>query len=96
DLDVGDADDAIMVSRFVEARTLFLSSSSLDEQTTLPNPNYMDGQNDVAWLVRAHMCFRFPGTPPCCLNIFDRFLSVRVVFLSKLQLVGIRCVFLGP
>ncbi|KAH9032127.1 hypothetical protein EDB85DRAFT_2073966 [Lactarius pseudohatsudake] len=92
-----------MVSRVVEARTLFLSSSSLDEvpalmieqQTTPPNPNYMDGQNDVAWLclivfrdqtIQVDIRSRIlPQTPYLSVNNINRFLSARVVSLAGLQ-----------
>ena len=35
-----------------------------------------------------------PETLYLCINIIDRFLSVRVVSLAKLQLVGITCLFI--
>ena len=47
------------------------------------------------WLVQVHVRFRLmPETLFLCINIIDRFLSVRVVSLAKLQLVGITCLFI--
>ncbi|KAH9170690.1 hypothetical protein EDB89DRAFT_1907533 [Lactarius sanguifluus] len=68
--DVGDADDAMMVSR----------------ANYSPNPNYMDSQNDVAWLVRAHMYFCFPRTPPRCCACFLGLLLSAVNFLYWVDL----------
>jgi G2/mitotic-specific cyclin 1/2 len=71
--------------------------------TTLPNPEYMASQKELAWsmcgilldwLVQVHAHFRLPPeTLFLCLNIIDRFLSARVVSLAKLQLVGITGLF---
>src|SRR6266702_2794361 len=47
-------------------------------------------------ILQADMCFRLlPETLHLAVNIIDRFLPARVMSLAKLQLVGIRCVFLG-
>jgi len=46
------------------------------------------------WLVQVHAHFRLlPETLFLCVNIINRFLSARVVSLTKLQLVGIACLF---
>jgi len=73
--------------------------------TTLPNPDYMASQKELAWsmrgilldwLVQVHARFRLlPETLFLCVNIIDRFLSARVVSLAKLQLVGITCLFIS-
>lgn len=78
---------------------------TLLQQTTMPNPNYMANQKDLAWkmrgiltdwLVQVHSRFRLlPETLFLCVNIMDRFLSARVVSLAKLQLVGITCMFIA-
>lgn len=75
------------------------------QQTTMPNPNYMANQKDLAWkmrgiltdwLIQVHSRFRLlPETLFLCVNIIDRFLSARVVSLAKLQLVGITCMFIA-
>ena len=73
--------------------------------TTMPNPNYMESQKELAWqmrgiltdwLIQVHVRFRLlPETLFLCVNIIDRFLSARVVSLAKLQLVGITCMFIA-
>ncbi|KAH9962188.1 cyclin-like protein [Russula dissimulans] len=102
DLDAEDADDPMMVSEYVNEIFDYLK---IVEQTTLPNPNYMDNQKDLAWkmrgiltdwLIQVHTRFRLlPETLYLAVNIIDRFLSARVVSLAKLQLVGITCMFLA-
>ena len=73
--------------------------------TTMPNPNYMESQKELAWkmrgiltdwLIQVHVRFRLlPETLFLCVNIIDRFLSARVVSLAKLQLVGVTCMFIA-
>ncbi len=75
------------------------------QQTTMPNPHYMENQKDLAWkmrgilidwLIQVHSRFRLlPETLFLAVNIIDRFLSKRVVSLAKLQLVGITCMFIA-
>jgi hypothetical protein len=65
----------------------------------------MENQKDLAWkmrgilndwLIEVHTQFRLlPETLFLAINIIDRFLSVRVVSLAKLQLVGITCLFMS-
>ncbi|CAL1708915.1 unnamed protein product [Somion occarium] len=102
DLDAEDADDPLMVSEYVVEIFEYLKGI---EQTTMPNPNYMEMQRDLAWkmrgiltdwLIQVHSRFRLlPETLFLCVNIIDRFLSQRVVSLAKLQLVGITCMFIA-
>ncbi|KAI1798006.1 cyclin-like protein [Ganoderma leucocontextum] len=102
DLDVEDTDDPLMVSEYVVEIFDYLKGV---EQTTMPNPNYMANQKDLAWkmrgiltdwLIQVHSRFRLlPETLFLCVNIIDRFLSARVVSLAKLQLVGITCMFIA-
>jgi G2/mitotic-specific cyclin 2 len=71
----------------------------------MPNPNYMDSQKElqwkmriilVDWLIDVHNKFRLlPETLYLAVNIIDRFLSLRVVSLVKLQLVGITSMFIA-
>ena len=71
----------------------------------MPNPNYMEMQKDLAWnmrgiltdwLIQVHSRFRLlPETLFLAVNIIDRFLSMRVVSLAKLQLVGITAMFIA-
>lgn len=102
DLDVDDGDDPLMVSEYVVEIFDYLKQV---EQTTMPNPRYMENQKDLAWkmrgiltdwLVQVHSRFKLlPETLFLCINIVDRFLSARVVSLAKLQLVGITCMFIA-
>lgn len=72
---------------------------------TKPNPNYMEIQTDlkwkmrqilVDWLIEVHGKFRLlPETLYLAINILDRFLSLRVVSLVKLQLVGVTAMFIA-
>ncbi|KAI0702047.1 cyclin-like protein [Cerioporus squamosus] len=102
DLDAEDADDPLMVSEYVVEIFEYLKEV---EQTTMPNPHYMENQKDLAWkmrgilidwLIQVHSRFRLlPETLFLAVNIIDRFLSKRVVSLAKLQLVGITCMFIA-
>ncbi|TFK91636.1 hypothetical protein K466DRAFT_595922 [Polyporus arcularius HHB13444] len=102
DLDAEDADDPLMVSEYVVEIFDYLKQV---EQTTMPNPHYMENQKDLAWkmrgilidwLIQVHSRFRLlPETLFLAVNIIDRFLSKRVVSLAKLQLVGITCMFIA-
>ncbi|RKP39493.1 cyclin-like protein [Dimargaris cristalligena] len=64
-----------------------------------PLANYMDTQSElewkmrgilIDWLVQVHLRFRLlPETLFLCVNYIDRFLSLKVISLEKLQLVGV-------
>lgn len=102
DLDAEDLDDPSMCAEYV--REIFEYYQEL-EQVTMPNPNYMEHQDDlewkmrgilVDWLIEVHMRFRLlPETLFLAVNIVDRFLSSKVVPLDKLQLVGITAMFIA-
>ncbi|KAF7349261.1 hypothetical protein MSAN_01715600 [Mycena sanguinolenta] len=102
DLDADDADDPVMVSEYVVDIFKYLKQLEL---TTMPNPNYMASQTELAWkmrgvlndwLIQLHVRFRLlPETLFLAINIIDRFLSARVVSLAKLQLVGVTCMFIA-
>ncbi|KAJ7787177.1 cyclin-like protein [Mycena olivaceomarginata] len=102
DLDADDADDPVMVSEYVVDIFKYLKQIEL---TTMPSPNYMASQTELAWkmrgvlndwLIQLHVRFRLlPETLFLCVNIIDRFLSARVVSLAKLQLVGVTCMFIA-
>ncbi|KAI9568653.1 cyclin-like protein [Boletus coccyginus] len=102
DLDAEDGDDPLMVSEYVTEIFDYMKNVEL---ATLPNPDYMSSQKELAWsmrgilldwLVQVHARFRLlPETFFLCVNIIDRFLSSRVVSLAKLQLVGITCLFIS-
>jgi hypothetical protein len=71
----------------------------------MPNPDYMDGQNEVTWamrqtlvdwLLQVHLRWHMlPETLWIAINIVDRFLTRRVVSLVKLQLVGVTAMFIA-
>ncbi|KAJ3110239.1 G2/mitotic-specific cyclin [Phlyctochytrium bullatum] len=102
DLDASDALDPMMVSEYVVE--IFDYMREL-EVATMPNPNYMESQKElqwkmrailVDWLVEVHHKFRLlPETLYMTVNIIDRFLSLRVVSLVKLQLVGVTAMFIA-
>ncbi|KAJ7207109.1 g2/mitotic-specific cyclin cdc13 [Mycena pura] len=102
DLDADDADDPAMASEYVADIFNYLKQVEL---TTMPNPNYMANQTELAWkmrgilndwLIQLHVRFRLLAeTLFLCVNIIDRFLSARVVSLAKLQLVGVTCMFIA-
>lgn len=102
DLDAEDVDDPLMVAEYVQE--IFVYYKQLEE-TTMPNPEYMDHQDDldwsmrgvlVDWLIEVHTRFRLlPETLFLAVNIVDRFLSSKVVPLDKFQLVGVTAMFIA-
>ncbi|EMR08249.1 hypothetical protein PNEG_03416 [Pneumocystis murina B123] len=102
DLDADDAHDPLMVSEYVEEIMSYMREL---EVLTLPLPDYMDRQKElqwkmrgilVDWLIEVHAKFRLlPETLFLSVNIIDRFLSLRVCSLPKLQLVGITALFIA-
>lgn len=102
DLDAEDADDPAMVSEYVVE--IFEYMRQIEVQT-MPNPNYMDDQKELAWkmrgilidwMIEVHQKFRLlPETLFLAVNIIDRFLSHRVVSLIKFQLVGVTALFIA-
>ena len=71
----------------------------------MPNPDYMDGQNEISWgmrqtlvdwLLQVHLRYHMlPETLWIAVNIVDRFLTKRVVSIQKLQLVGVTAMFIA-
>lgn len=102
DLDLDDLEDPVMVAEYVVEIFEYLK---VLEESTLPNPNYMDHQEDlewklrgilVDWLIEVHTRFHLlPETLFLAINIIDRFLSVKVVQLDRLQLVGVTAMFIA-
>ncbi len=102
DLDAEDYDDPLMVAEYVVEIFEYLK---VLEESTMPNPDYMEHQDHlewhlrgvlVDWLVEVHTRFHLlPETIFLAINIIDRFLSARVVELKKLQLVGITAMFIA-
>lgn len=102
DLDAEDFDDPLMVAEYVVEIFDYLKDL---ENSTMPNPDYMDHQDNlewhlrgvlVDWLIEVHTRFSLlPETMFLAVNIIDRFLSTRVVELDRLQLVGITAMFIA-
>lgn len=102
DLDAEDYDDPLMVAEYVGEIFEYLK---VLEEATMPNPDYMDFQDNlewhlrgvlVDWLIEVHTRFHLlPETMFLAINIIDRFLSARVVELEKLQLVGVTAMFIA-
>ncbi|KAL2196361.1 cyclin-like protein [Corynascus similis CBS 632.67] len=75
------------------------------EAQMLPNPHYMDDQTEIQWSMRSvlmdwlvqvhHRFCLLPETLFLTVNYIDRFLSVKVVSLGKLQLVGATALFVA-
>ncbi|ROW01670.1 hypothetical protein VSDG_02211 [Cytospora chrysosperma] len=101
-LDAEDDDDPLMVSEYVHEIFDYLLTI---EPSSLPNPDYMDHQDElewktrsilVDWLIEVHTRFHLlPETLFLAINIIDRFLSEKVVQLDRVQLVGITAMFIA-
>ena len=102
DLDTEDLDDPLMVAEYVHEIFDYMKQLEI---STMPNPDYMDQQNElewkmrgilVDWLLEVHTRFRLlPETLFLTVNIIDRFLSSKVVQLDRLQLVGVTAMFIA-
>ena len=102
DLDEEDREDPMMVSDYVVEIFENLRES---EKRMMPDPHYMVKQKElrwkmrailVDWLVEVHQKFKLlPETLFLTVNVIDRFLSLRSVPFSKLQLVGITAMFIA-
>ncbi|RWA04720.1 hypothetical protein EKO27_g10387 [Xylaria grammica] len=102
DLDSEDLDDPLMAAEY--ATEIFEYLRDL-ECKSIPNPQYMDHQDDIGWrtrgilidwLIEVHTRFHLlPETLFLAINIIDRFLSKKVVQLDRLQLVGITAMFIA-
>ncbi|KAF3481468.1 G2/mitotic-specific cyclin-B [Arthroderma uncinatum] len=102
DLDAEDLYDPMMATEYVVDIFEYLKEL---EPLTMPNPDYMDHQDElewkmrgilVDWLIEVHTRFRLlPETLFLTVNIIDRFLSAEVVALNRLQLVGVTAMFIA-
>lgn len=95
-------------SRFL---AIFFTISSISnpllpaQNQLIPNAHYMDDQTEIQWsmrsvlmdwVVQVHRRFcLLPETLFLTVNCIDRFLSVKVVSLGKLQLVGATALFVA-
>ncbi|KAK3805009.1 MAG: cyclin-like protein [Benniella sp.] len=102
ELEDDDAGDPLMVSEY--ANQIFEYMQEL-EMNTMPDPNYMSSQKELAWRMRgvlidwlAEVHYKFkllPETLFLAVNLIDRFLSLRAVSMAKLQLVGVTSLFIA-
>ncbi|KAL2756146.1 hypothetical protein ACRALDRAFT_2035182 [Sodiomyces alcalophilus JCM 7366] len=102
DLDTEDLDDPLMVAEYANEIFEYLRDI---ECNCIPNPNYMDHQDElewktrgilVDWLIEVHTRFLLlPETLFLAINLIDRFLSEKVVQLNNLQLVGVTAMFIA-
>ncbi|WFD31497.1 B-type cyclin [Malassezia sp. CBS 17886] len=101
-LDPEETRDASMVAEYTADIFAYMASC---ERESMPNPNYMDFQDEIQWHMRAtlidwllqvHMRYHMlPETLWIAVNLVDRFLSARIVSLAKLQLVGVTAMFVA-
>lgn len=101
-LDPEEVRDTSMVAEYATEIFTYMAKC---ERETMANPNYMDFQSEIHWHMRAtlvdwllqvHMRYHMlPETLWIAINVVDRFLSVRVVSLAKLQLVGVTAMFIA-
>ncbi|CAK9780937.1 A/B/D/E cyclin [Cutaneotrichosporon oleaginosum] len=102
DLDAEDEGDPSMASEYVVDAFKYMMDL---EKTTMPDPQYMDNQDELQWkmrlilndwIVEVHSKFRLlPETLLIAINLTDRFLSARTVSLEKFQLVGLTALFVA-
>ncbi|KAK3903324.1 cyclin-like protein [Staphylotrichum tortipilum] len=94
--------DVSMVAEYGDE--IFEYMRELENQLT-PNAHYMDDQTEIQWSMRSvlmdwlvqvhHRFCLLPETLFLTVNCIDRFLSVKVVSLGKLQLVGATALFVA-
>lgn len=102
DLDQEDFDDPLMVAEY--GNDIFEYMYEL-EKKYMPNPNYIEDQRELEWsqrgmlmdwLVEIHTRLHLlPETLYLAGNIVDRFMTLRVVNLDKIQLVGVTALLLA-
>ncbi|KAI0166955.1 cyclin-like protein [Hypoxylon sp. FL1284] len=100
-----DDDEAWDISMVLEYGEEIFSYMKEVEAELMPNPHYMDIQTElkwsmrsvlVDWVVQVHTRFGLlPETLFLTVNFIDRFLSVKIVSLNKLQLVGATALLLA-
>ncbi|THU94727.1 hypothetical protein K435DRAFT_829264 [Dendrothele bispora CBS 962.96] len=99
DLDVDDMDDPLMVAEYVVEIASYMKNL---EAKCLPTPDYMKYHSELDWqkreilldwILQLHARYNFlPETFFLCVNIMDRFLSLRTaISIDRIQLMGISC-----
>jgi cyclin B len=94
-IDAGDIHNPQAVSEYIQDIMIYFRGV---EGCRAPKPGYMDSQRDINskmreilidWLSEVHLKFKLrPETMYLTVNLIDRFLSLRAVSRTKLQLVG--------
>lgn len=102
DLDSEDLDDPLMVAEYSTEIYDYLYEL---EKKYMPNPDYIEDQKELEWqqrgllmnwLVEIHSKLHLlPETLYLATNIIDRFMTLRVVNLDKIQLVGVTALLLA-
>ncbi|CAH2355509.1 G2/mitotic-specific cyclin-2 [[Candida] railenensis] len=102
DLDEEDMDDPLMASEYVNDIFPYLRELEIK---SLPDSQYLFKQRHlkpkmrsilVDWLVEMHLRFRLlPETLFLAINIMDRFMSLEVVQIDKLQLLATGSLFIA-
>ncbi|ORX90771.1 hypothetical protein K493DRAFT_229690 [Basidiobolus meristosporus CBS 931.73] len=97
-----DRQDVTMASEYSDDIFRYMRELELK---MLPSHDYMDRQPELQWymrrilfdwIVQVHERFTLlPETLYLCVNLIDRFLSVKEVSTDKLQLVGITALFIA-
>lgn len=102
DLDAEEADDPLMVVEYAEDIFGYLYEL---EDRYIPNPEYMADQREldwpqrallIDWIIEVHQKLHLlPETLFLAINIIDRFMTLRVVGLDKIQLVGVTALLIA-
>lgn len=102
DLDEEDLDDPLMASEYVNDIMHYFYEL---ERRMLPDPQYLFRQRHlkpkmrsilVDWLVEMHLKFRLlPESLFLAINLMDRFMSLEVVQIDKLQLLATGSLFIA-
>lgn len=101
DLDVEDNDDVLMVNEYVTDIFGYMYKSELqclpNQATMVLHPNIKQNRDIlVNWMIKIHNQFNLlPETLYLAVNIMDRFLSIKLVDLDRLQLVGTVSLFIA-
>ncbi|KAL6934856.1 hypothetical protein ACO0R3_000820 [Hanseniaspora guilliermondii] len=101
DLDLEDNDDVLMVNEYVTDIFGYMYKSELqclpNPTTMILHPNIKQNRDIlVNWMIKIHNQFNLlPETLYLAVNIMDRFLSVKLVDLDRLQLVGTVSLFIA-
>ncbi|SSD60856.1 uncharacterized protein SCODWIG_02617 [Saccharomycodes ludwigii] len=108
DLDSEEANDITMVTEYTDEIFSFLYEKESSSFNLIPQFNYVELKTSsvylrpslravlVDWLIQVHQSFKlFPETLFLAINIMDRFMSLKKISLSKLQLVAITSLFIA-